>query len=204
MSPLFTLFSRPPRPPPIVIVSGLPRSGTSLMMKILEAGGVRVLTDHTRKADTDNPHGYYEFERVKRLPDGDIDWLLEAEGKAVKIISALLGYLPAHYSYKIIFMQRAIPEVLASQRIMLARLGRTDDHTTDEAMQRLLTKHVREVRDWMERQGNIDRLDVPYAGLISTPTHAIMQIAQFLGRNMDMDRMATVIDPSLYRNCLSK
>ena len=96
---------------PIVIVSGLPRSGTSMMMKMLEAGGIPPLTDEIREADTDNPKGYYEFERVKKLDKGDIAWLPEAEGKSVKVISALLKHLPAEYDYRIIFMRREMTRI---------------------------------------------------------------------------------------------
>jgi len=87
----------------ITIVSGLPRSGTSMMMKMLEAGGIAPYTDNIRSADDDNPKGYYEFERVKKLPDGDTEWLRSAEGKAVKVISALLEHLPSDYTYRVLY-----------------------------------------------------------------------------------------------------
>ena len=115
---------------PIVIVSGLPRSGTSMMMKMLEAGGIPLLTDSIRQADEDNPKGYYEFERAKKLPDGDTAWLKEARGKAVKIIAALLMELPQGYTYQVLFMHRNIQEVLASQSKMLARRG--EEKTVDD------------------------------------------------------------------------
>ncbi|HZD55295.1 MAG TPA: hypothetical protein VE136_01120, partial [Anaerolineales bacterium] len=99
----------------MTIVSGLPRSGTSMMMKMLEAGGVPPLTDEIRTADRDNPKGYYEFERVKKMPDGDKAWMVEARGKSVKVISALLEHLPPQYDYKVIFMRRDMNEILASQ-----------------------------------------------------------------------------------------
>jgi hypothetical protein len=97
----------------ITIVSGLPRSGTSLMMMMLEAGGMPVLTDHIRTADADNPKGYYEFERVKAI-ERDQAWLKEADGKAVKMISALLKYLPQNYAYRIIFMRRGTTPIALS------------------------------------------------------------------------------------------
>jgi hypothetical protein len=97
----------------IIVVSGLPRSGTSLMMQMLEAGGQTVLVDHVRKADSDNPEGYYEYEAVKDLSKGETVWLAEAQGKAVKVISALLEFLPVEYTYRVIFMRRRIPEILA-------------------------------------------------------------------------------------------
>jgi len=117
------LFRKPNEPKAIIIVSGLPRSGTSMMMKMLEAAGLEILTDHLRAADDNNPKGYYEFERVKQLKAGDFDWLPQARGKVVKIISALLEYLPNQYEYKIIFMRRNMDEVLSSQRQMLMRDG---------------------------------------------------------------------------------
>src|SRR5687768_1736541 len=106
----------------ITVVSGLPRSGTSMMMKMLEAGGLEPVVDHVRKPDEDNPKGYYEFERVKAL-ENDREWLPEAKGKFVKVISMLLRHLPADHRFKVIFMQRNMPEVLASQKKMLVRRG---------------------------------------------------------------------------------
>src|SRR3990167_393038 len=100
----------------IVIVSGLPRSGTSLMMQMLRAGGMSLLIDDQRPADADNPHGYWEYEPVKRLQH-DNSWLPQAEGKAVKVVSALLQYLPPRHTYKIIVMHRPMQEVLASQAV---------------------------------------------------------------------------------------
>src|ERR671934_2987374 len=108
--------------PMIVIVSGLPRSGTSLMMQMLHAGGMPLLIDEQRPPDTDNPNGYWEYEPVKRLQQ-DNSWMHKAEGKAVKVVSALLQYLPPQHIYKIIFMQRPMQEVLASQAVMLERRG---------------------------------------------------------------------------------
>ena len=108
----------------IIVVSGLPRSGTSLMMQMLAAGGVEVVTDHVRTADTDNPRGYYEFELVKKIKQ-DASWLPEARGKAVKMVSQLLYDLPAGEKYRIIFLERDLDEVLVSQEKMLERLGRT-------------------------------------------------------------------------------
>jgi len=108
----------------ITVVSGLPRSGTSMMMKMLEAGGLACLTDSKRLPDEDNPRGYYEFERVKKLPEGDCDWLIDARGKVVKVVSTLLEYLTTVYPYKIVYMQRNTLEVVHSQRQMLSRLRR--------------------------------------------------------------------------------
>ena len=128
----------------ITIVSGLPRSGTSMMMKILEAGGLEVLTDNLRTADEDNPKGYYEFERVKKLKE-DQAWLDDAKGKVVKIISAILKDLPPDYNYKIVFMYRKIEEILASQKKMLIRRGEPTDKTSDEKMTEVFESHLKQV-----------------------------------------------------------
>jgi LPS sulfotransferase NodH len=183
----------------ITIVSGLPRSGTSMMMKLLEAGGISPVTDNIRTADEDNPKGYYEFERVKQLPKGDVAWLPEAQGKAVKVIAALLPHLPAGYQYRVIFMQRAMPEVLASQRQMLIRRGEDPDKIPDDLIATLFEKHLKQVNDWVSQQPNVTRLDVNYNEMLKNPQPFIEQINGFLGNQLDTARMATVVDPSLHR-----
>jgi len=183
----------------VTIVSGLPRSGTSMMMKVLEAGGLPPLTDNIRTADEDNPKGYYEFERVKQLPKGDVAWLPDAQGKVVKVIAALLPSLPGGYDYRVIFMQRAMPEVLASQRQMLIRRGEDPDKIPDEAMAKLFEKHLRQVDDWIKQQPNVERLDVNYNDMLKKPQPFIDQIDAFLGNQLDRAKMATVVDPSLHR-----
>ncbi len=188
----------------IVVVSGLPRSGTSMMMKMLEAGGLPLLTDHQRTPDEDNPKGYYEFERVKRLPRGDADWLPQAEGKAVKVISALLEHLPAGYRYKVIFMNRALREVLASQRKMLIRRGEDPDKIDDDEMERLFTRHLQKVKAWLRAQPHMDVLEVDYNALVADPLPYIQQINTFLGGWLDEDAMLEVVDPTLYRNRLKQ
>ena len=108
--------------PPVTVVSGLPRSGTSMMMKMLDQAGLELVTDRLRQADEDNPKGYFEYEPVKQLArSADRTWLDDARGKGVKIISTLLRELPAHYNYKVVFMRRDLSEILASQAKMLAR-----------------------------------------------------------------------------------
>lgn len=186
-------------PKKIVVVSGLPRSGTSMLMHVLQAGGMALLTDQVRKPDLDNPKGYYEFERVKRLPQGDIGWLEEARGKCLKVISALLVYLPRGYRYDVIFMHRDISEVLASQRKMLARRGQetSDD---DEAMMVSLQEHVDEVRNWVAAQPNFSLLDADYNAILAAPAGWAAQIDAFLGRNLDTVAMQAAVDSTLYRN----
>jgi hypothetical protein len=124
----------------IVVVSGLPRSGTSMMMKMLQAGGIGIMTDNLRVADENNPKGYYEFERVKQLDKGDNAWVAEAQGKVIKVISYLLEFLPADFHYKVIFMRREMAEILASQRHMLERDGKPGSSANDAQMATLFNK----------------------------------------------------------------
>ncbi len=184
----------------VTVVSGLPRSGTSLMMQILAAGGMQIVTDQERSADEDNPKGYYELERVKKLQDGDRAWVKEAEGKAVKVISHLLESLPPGYTYKILFMQREMSEILASQRQMLARRGEPGDPIDDAKMARLFEKHLESIQAWLAKQKNMQVLYVPYADLIGEPVSPIKAVAEFLGLPLDVQAMLAVPDPALYRN----
>ena len=184
----------------ITIVSGLPRSGTSMMMQMLEAGGMAILTDGLREADADNPRGYYEFERLKQLPKGDHAWLEEAQGKAVKVIAALLEHLPPDHRYKVIFMRRRMEEVLTSQRRMLVRRGEDPDKTDDEELARLFEKHLRKVEAWLAAQPHVDVLDVDYNAVLADPTVHVRRINAFLGDFLDEEAMAAVVDARLYRN----
>ena len=183
----------------ITIVSGLPRSGTSMMMKMLEAGGLPPLTDNLRTADEDNPKGYYEFERVKQLPKGDVAWLPDAQGKVVKVIAALLPYLPGGNHYRVVFIQRAMPEVLASQRQMLIRRGEDPNKIPDDVIAKLFEKHLKQVNEWVSQQLNVERLDVNYNEILKNPQPFIDQIDAFLGGQLDKAKMAAVVDPSLHR-----
>ena len=183
----------------IVVVSGLPRSGTSMMMKMLEAGGIPPLTDKIRTADDDNPKGYYEFERVKKLKEGDTAWLDEAHGKAVKVITALLTYLPDTYNYNVVFMERALPEVLASQRKMLINRGEDPDKVSEEELTELFQKHLSQVMSWIESQSNVRYLGVSYNNLLQDPEPYVGQINQFLGNTLEVKDMAGVVDTKLYR-----
>ncbi len=188
-----------PKSQAVVIVSGLPRSGTSMMMKMLEAGGLEILTDHLRTPNEDNPKGYYEFERVKKLPEGDVAWLPEAQGRVVKIISALLKHLPQTYPYKVLFMRRRMPEILASQQQMLARRGEASDKVSDEEMTRLFEKHLQEVFAWMAQQSNLTYLEIDYNAMLADPRPQVAQIQAFLGLDLDTQAMLAVVDPDLYR-----
>ncbi len=183
----------------VVIVSGLPRSGTSMMMKMLEAGGQAILTDNLREADANNPKGYYEFERVKNMKDGDLVWMSEAVGKVVKIVTGLIMFLPAEYNYKIVFMRRDLNEILSSQKKMLGRLGKEDDNIPDDKMAKVYEEHLKEVRGWLIRQPNIETLYVNYNSMVKDPTEALNKINDFLGGGMDVSIMSAVVDKELYR-----
>jgi hypothetical protein len=183
----------------VTVVSGLPRSGTSMMMKMLDEAGLPPLTDGIRTADRDNPKGYYEFERVKKLVDGDIAWVPEAQGKAVKVIAALVQYLPPDYVYKMIFMQRNMDEILSSQRQMLVRRGEPTDTVDDGELATLFSKHLDQVTAWIALQPNIDVLYVNYNEVLTDPSGHAQKINRFLGNTLDAGKMAQVIDPSLYR-----
>ena len=182
----------------ITIVSGLPRSGTSMMMQMLEAGGLGIVTDNIRKPDEDNPRGYYEFERVKKIKE-DKSWLDECRGKAVKMVSMLLYDLPLDKKYKIIFMKREMEEMLASQRVMLERLGQKGGDVSDEEMGKKFEKHLRQVEEWLARQENIDVLYVKYNDVLNDSQKYAEMVSKFLGRNLNVEKMANVIERSLYR-----
>lgn len=184
----------------IIIVSGLPRSGTSLMMKMLEAGGLPPLIDHERTPDEDNPKGYYEFERVKKLPDGDTKWLKQARGKVVKVIATLVPHLPGKHEYRVIVMRREIHEILASQQKMLTHRGENKEKVSDEEMGQLLQKHLDQVLVWGQKQKNLRYINIDYNELMNDPLPQINKINKFLGENLDTQAMNNQIDPSLYRN----
>ena len=191
---------------PVVIVSGLPRSGTSMAMKMLEAGGIAVLTDGIRSADISNPKGYYEFESVKQLDkNGDTAWLRGARGKAVKIISFLLTYLPETHNYSVVFMQRDLEEVIASQNKMLVERGEAPDGAggpgeNDARMLALYRQHLDKVMRFLAHRRCFRLLKVNYGDAMAHPAVEARRISDFLGGRLDVDRMAAVSDPALYRN----
>jgi hypothetical protein len=183
----------------IIVVSGLPRSGTSMVMSMLEAGGLPLLKDGIRKADDDNPKGYYEYERVKKLREGDVAWLPEAQGKVVKIISYLLLSLPETYTYRVLFVRRKLPEIIASQRKMLIRRGEDPDKVSEEELTHILTKHLSQVDAWMKDQPHMEHIDIDYNRMVKDPQEDILHINTFLGGALDAGKMTQVIDPDLYR-----
>lgn len=183
----------------ITIVSGLPRSGTTVMMRMLEVGGMEVVVDNIRKADEDNPYGYYEFEKVKKIKE-DYSWLDSTQGKVFKMVSMLLYNLPTDKNYKLIFMKRNMKEMLASQRIMLERQGRDKGSVNDDEMRRLYDKHLTHIDRWLETQDNMDILYISYNDVIGNPRKNAEIVNQFLGNRLDVEKMVKVVDRSLYRN----
>lgn len=186
--------------PVVYVVSGLPRSGTSMMMKMLEAGGIPPMIDEIREADGDNPKGYYEFERVKQLDKGDTSWVAEAVEKVVKVISALLKNLPSDYQYKVIFVRRNMDEILASQRKMLVNRGEASDKMNDEQMAGLFEKHLAATDNWLQAQDNFQVLNVHYGDILADPMTQAQKINVFIGGQLDVMTMAGQVDPELYRN----
>lgn len=185
---------------PVIVVSGLPRSGTSMMMKILAAGGLPVVTDEIRSADADNPNGYFEFENVKQISDGNVAWLADAGGKVVKVISALLEYLPSSHSYKIIFMERQISEILASQQKMLEHRNESSSGVDDAQIEQQFQKHLSVVKPWLIRQPNMEVLYISYNALMADPQPFCRRVMDFVQVPLDLERMLTVPRAELYRN----
>lgn len=183
----------------VVVVSGLPRSGTSMMMKMLAEGGLTIVTDSQREADEDNPNGYFEVELSKKLKDGEINWIYDAQGKTVKVISYLLEFLPNDLDYDIIFMDREIHEVLASQKKMLARRNETST-ISDEEMDAQFRSHLKAVKYWLARQPNMRVLYVSYSEMVNMPANLCSSIVEFLGASLDVKAMQSVPNQSLYRN----
>lgn len=183
----------------ILIVSGIPRSGTSMMMKMLEAAGIPILSDKLRAADADNPHGYFEYERAKKLGEGDTAWLKKGRGKAVKIVYSLLKYLPSEYEYDVIFMRRDLSEVLASQRKMLERKQKETDLISDAELARLFTREINVVIPWIKQQSNFRILEMNYKSLVLETENELNKLGTFLKLKSIPEAMATVIDSKLYR-----
>ncbi len=184
---------------PIVVVSGLPRSGTSMAMKMLEAGGLPLVTDGLRRADEDNPKGYFEYEPVKDLAQtADKSWLAGARGKGVKIISYLLKELPPDYNYRVVFMRRDLREILASQAKMLERRGETSE-TDDERMMELFETDLWKASYLLKHAPQFRVLPVHYTEVLAQPLEQARRIDTFLGGGLDVAKMAAAVDPELYR-----
>jgi hypothetical protein len=183
----------------ITIVSGLPRSGTSLMMQMLAAGGLPILSDGERKADTDNPRGYMEWERIKQLPK-DPSLIAEGEGKVVKVISQLLLSLPDGHEYRVVFMQRPLPEVLKSQDEMLRRRGTFEANVDTSPIEEAFQRHLIEVNRRLSGKPNTQVLRVHYHRALREPKATAEAVSEFLKVPLDIEAMTREVDQSLYRN----
>jgi hypothetical protein len=183
---------------PITIVSGIPRSGTSMMMQILEAGGLEVLTDGVRAADEDNPRGYYEFEPVRRTA-GDASWVDEARGCAVKVVHAHLSVLPVGPVYRVVFLLRDLDEVLDSQDRMLERRGEPVETADRARLRRAFERDLDRVRAYLAAVEHLPTHYVEHRDLVGDPSSAIAGVARFLGGGLDREAMRRAIDPGLYR-----
>lgn len=184
---------------PIIIVSGLPRSGTSMLMQMLAAGGVPIFSDAHRVADEDNPRGYYEHEAAKRLSQ-DKSWLSDAGGKAVKIVAQLLPHLPADTPCRVILIERDLDEVLASQRKMLVRSGKPGTTLAVDRLKTVFSKQLESVARVLASRPAAQVLRLQHAAILRAPKQAAAEINQFLGRNLDEAAMGAAVDLSLYRN----
>ncbi len=185
--------------PEIYIVSGLPRSGTSMMMQLLEAGGLPVFTDNLRKADENNPRGYYEHEAVKILHK-DNSWIKNSVGKTLKVVSYLLQYLPLRYKYKMVFMERDLNEVLISQNKMLQNLGKLPEHTTHFSLESNFRENVQKTKEWISNQLNIEVVYINYTDAINNPESVLEKLNTFFNYQLDIQNMRSVIDKSMYRS----
>jgi hypothetical protein len=186
---------------PIVVVSGLPRSGTSMMMRMLEAGGMPILTDGARAADSDNPKGYFELERIKNLEhEQDKSYLREGRGKAVKVISFLIKDLPQGNFYRVIFMRRDLDEVVQSQDKMLKNRGEAEQQTDTEALKEAYRNDIVRTRLLCRKRPNFELVEINYREAVSQPAKAAARVNAFVGGRLDEAAMRAAVDESLYRN----
>jgi hypothetical protein len=186
---------------PIVIVSGLPRSGTSMMMRMLDAGGLHTMSDGEREADIDNPKGYFELERIKNLEkETDKSYVREARGKSLKVISFLIKDLPDDNDYRVIFMRRDLEEVLASQDKMIDRLGTEDSSAAHEAMKEAYRNDIVRTRLLCRKRSNFEMIEIHYKNAINDGAGTAREVNGFLGGKLDEAAMREAVDASLYRN----
>ncbi|MBW1843813.1 MAG: sulfotransferase domain-containing protein [Deltaproteobacteria bacterium] len=186
---------------PIVVVSGLPRSGTSMLMKMLDAGGMEIMTDSERTADIDNPKGYFEYERVKDLEkESDKSYVREGRGKVLKVISFLIKDLPDDNDYRVIFMRRNLDEVLASQNKMIQRLGTEDSTAAEEAMKEAYRNDIVRTRLLCKNRPNFELVEINYKNTVEDPVATAHSVNAFVGGHLDETAMREAVDSSLYRN----
>ena len=183
----------------VAIVSGLPRSGTSMMMQMLHRGGLPALTDHIRTADEDNPKGYYEFDPVKKTKE-DPSWLQRAPGKVVKIVHLLLLDLPDNYNYRVVFMRRELNEVVKSQNVMLERHQHGTGNIPAEKIKEIFKAQIDQVYAYVRSRRNFSLLEMNYNDMLADPEPAVARLMDFFDGRLDSAAMTKVIDPSLYRS----
>lgn len=183
----------------VIIVSGLPRSGTSMMMQVLQAGGLPLLTDRMRRPDTDNPKGYYEYDPVRKL-ESDHSWLDQARGRAVKIVAPLLPLLPPEetFQYRVLFMERSLPEIIASQNTMMERRGKEVPDIPEERLLDIFQRQVRQIKEMLANRA-IPTHMVDHREAIENPGETVRRVNRFLGGVLKETAMAAAIDPGLYR-----
>ncbi|MBP7933746.1 MAG: sulfotransferase domain-containing protein [Phycisphaerae bacterium] len=188
-----------PRRDYLTIVSGLPRSGTSMMMQMLDKGGIPALIDNIRQADEDNPKGYYEFEAVKQTKK-DPSWLAQSQGKVVKMVHLLLLDLPPDRAYRVVFMHRDLREVVKSQNVMLERHGKGSDDLPDDKIVAMFEAQIEKVDRYIREHPCFRMLQVNYNEMLRSPGPQVQAVNEFLGGDLDTQAMLQVIDPALYRN----
>ena len=194
------VFRRQPGEP-IVVVSGLPRSGTSMLMKMLESGGMEILSDSERASDIDNPKGYFEYGRIKDLEkETDKSYIREGRGKVLKVISFLIKDLPDDNDYRVIFMRRDLDEVLASQNKMIHRLGTTDTTATEAAMKEAYRNDIVRTRLLCRDRPNFELIEIGYKPTIENPAATARSVNAFVGGHLNEAAMREAVDGSLYRN----
>jgi len=181
----------------ITVVSGLPRSGTSLMMQMLDAGGMELFSDNIRQPDRSNPRGYCEFERVKSL-NRDSSWLYETEKSAVKIVAHWLHFLPPEFEYSIVFMERELEEVIKSQDEMLKFAGRPARKYNLDLIANSYRRLIEVTKSWLSSQKNINTIYINHHEVITNPSHVAERINKFLGNILNDNQMPSVIDHALY------
>lgn len=182
---------------PVTVVSGVPRSGTSLMMSMLQAAGLPILSDGRRPADASNPRGYFEFDAVKRSRD-DTGWLKAAPGHAVKVIHSLLGTLPGDYAYRVILMQRPMTAVVASQNRMLQALGVSPGGLDDERLAEILSSQLEECRRLLTTRPCFDWIEIDYPRLVAEPLSVVEALGDFLGLSIQAAAVIECVDPALH------
>lgn len=168
------------------------------MMQILGAAGVPLLCDTARPPDASNPRGYFELEAVKRTRR-DASWLERAPGHAVKVIHALLADLPRDRSYRVIWMERPIAEVVESQNAMLARLGRASDDLPAAELERVFAAQSARARALLEEADCFRWTRVSYPTLVRDPLPSLDALRRFLDLGAPLEALATQVVPDLHR-----